>query len=311
MRVRRSLLFVPGSEEKKLAKARAIPADTLILDLEDAVAPDRKALARQQVAAFLQAERPPGVELAVRLNGLGTPHFLPDLQSILPGRPDALLLPKIDTAEALDTADALILKFEREFGLPPGGLPLMVLVETARGILEAPAIARGSRRLQAVVLGHADLTRDLGLGPQRPVAGILYHARCQLVLAARAAGIDAIDTVFLEVGDMAGLQAEARQAAEMGFTGKLAIHPVQLPPIHEAFTPGADQVTYAERVIRAWDEAVARGSGLFTLDGQMIDIPLVEAQRKILERARRAGLLSPRPPVSPETWETSEGKLTP
>ena len=288
---RRSFLFVPGSEERKLAKAASLGADAVILDLEDGVAAARKAEARAQVRTFLQGQDGREIEWLIRLNGFSTPYFEADLEASVRAGPDALVVPKVDSPEMLQKVDAHLTETEHASALPFGSLKLFALVESARGILSAPAIATATPRLLGMILGHVDLCADLGIPAGPAGEGIVYHARCQFVLAARAAGVDAVDTIYLNIQDQAGLRAEAAQAAALGFVGKLAIHPAQLPVIHEAFTPSVDRIQWAQRVLEAWRGAEAEGRGVCALDGNLIERPVVEGERRVLERARRAGVL--------------------
>ncbi|HEU5393785.1 MAG TPA: CoA ester lyase, partial [Candidatus Methylomirabilis sp.] len=258
MRVRRSLLFIPGSDERKLAKSRALTPDAFILDLEDGVALDRKDEARQRVAAYLREVSPGGAERAVRVNGLRTPFFAADLQAIVPAKPDALVLPKVESPEEVAAVEAAA---ARGTGGQASGPPLLLFIESARGLAAASAIARASRRVEALILGHADFCKDLGIRQARAGEGILLHIRCALVLAARAAGVEAIDTIYEALGDLEGLRAEAAQAAALGFAGKLALHPAQVEPIQAAFTPSPEEVTYARRVVEGFEAAQAAGRG--------------------------------------------------
>lgn len=288
--LRRSFLFVPGSEEKKVAKAASLGADAVILDLEDAVAPTRKAEARTRVRTFLQGQNSQTIEWLIRLNGVRTPYFEADLEACVRAGPDALVIPKVDSRELLQLADAHLGEAEHASARPAGSLRFFALIESARGILNAHAIATASPRLLGLMLGHVDLSIDLGIPAGRAGEGIVHHARCQLVLAARAAAVDVVDTIYLNIHDHEGLCAEAAQAAAMGFAGKLAIHPAQIPIIHEAFTPSADRVQRAKRVLEVWRQAEMEGRGVCALDGELIEKPVVEAERRILERARMAGI---------------------
>lgn len=289
--LRRSFLFVPGCEERKLAKAPTLGADAVILDLEDGVAPARKTEARKLIRAFLQAQNGQAIEWLIRLNGFHTPFFEADLEASVRAGPDALVVPKVDSPEVLQLVDGHLTEAEHASALPPGSLKLFALIESARGILNAPAIATATSRLLGLMLGHVDLSVDLGIRPGRAGEGIVHHARCQLVLAARAAGVDVVDTISLNIQDQDGLRAEAIQAAALGFTAKLAIHPAQIPIIHEAFTPSAERVRQAERILETWRQAEAEGRGVCTLDGDLIERPVVEGERLVLERARQAGKL--------------------
>jgi citrate lyase subunit beta/citryl-CoA lyase len=177
------------------------------------------------------------MEWLIRLNGFSTPYFEADLEASVRAGPDALVIPKVDSAEVLQLVDAHLTEAELASALPAGSLKLFAQIENARGLLNIPSIATATPRLLGLMLGHVDLCADLGVPAGRAGEGIVQHARCQLVLAARAAGLDAVDTIYLNIQDHEGLRGEAMEAAVLGFAGKLAIHPAQLPIIHEAFTP--------------------------------------------------------------------------
>lgn len=286
--LRRSFLYVPGSEERKLAKAAGLGADAVILDLEDSVAPERKAEARERIRGLLQSRPNPGVEWLVRLNGLGSPHFEADLACGLAARPDGLVVAKVDRPEVLREVDARLAAGERAAGLPVGGIGLYAMIESARAVLRAEAIASAAPRLQGLILGHVDLSLDLGLTPGPAGEGTVHHARCQLVLAARAAGVDAVDAIVLSLQDLEGLRAEAAQAAGMGFAGKQVIHPGQIPVVNAAFTPTGERVARAERILEAWGRAESEGKGVAVLDGELLEPPVVAMEELVLARARRA-----------------------
>jgi citrate lyase subunit beta / citryl-CoA lyase len=287
--LRRSLLYVPGSEERKVAKAASLGADAVILDLEDSVAETRKGEARVLITAALRSRTASGPEWLVRVNAIHTPHFDADLACGVEAAPDALVIPKVDGPDVLRQVDERLAAAERAAGRPIGSLKLFAMIESARAILNAPAIAGASARLTGMILGHVDLSLDLGLTPGPAGAGIIHHARCQLVLAARAAGVDAVDAIVLNIQDHDGCRAEATQAAAMGFVGKQAIHPGQIPIIHQAFTPSADRVRRAERILETWRQALTQGRGVVALDGELIELPVVAMEQRILDRARRAG----------------------
>ena len=286
LRLRRSFLFVPASEERKLAKAPTLAADAVILDLEDGVAATRKAEARALLQQFLPVQPVGRIEWLVRLNAFDTPHFQADLEAALRAGPDALVIPKVESPDVLRQVDARLTAAEPVPGRKQGSVKLFALIESARGLLAAREVAVATPRLQGLMLGHVDLCADLGITAAPAGGGILLHARCQLVLAARAAGLDAVDTIYLNVRDPEGLRAEAQQAVGLGFVGKLAIHPGQLPILHEAFTPSPERVARAERILEAWRQAQAEGRGVCALDGLLIERPVVEAERRILQRAR-------------------------
>jgi len=288
--LRRSFLYVPSSEERKLAKAAGLGADAVILDLEDAVAEERKAAARSLIRAFLREiprDRP--TEWLIRLGPVRSPHFAADLACGIEAGPDGLVVAKVDNPESLREVDARLAEAERAAGLPVARIRLFAMIESARAVLNAHAIATATPRLAGMLLGHVDLSLDLGLAPGPAGVGIIHHARCQLVLATRAAGVDMVDAIVLNIKNHDELRAESEQAAAMGFIGKQVIHPGQIPIVHEAFTPSVDRVRRAERVLEAWKRAQAEGRGVVALDGELIELPVVAMEQRILERARRAG----------------------
>jgi citrate lyase beta subunit len=286
--LRRSFLYVPGSEERKLAKAQALGADAVILDLEDSVAPERKAEARERVSGLLRGAPNPATEWLIRLNGLTSPHFDADLACAVVAVPDGLVIPKVDDPGTLQEVDRRLDAAERSAGKPAGGLKIFAMIESARAVLNAYAIAGTTSRLQGLILGHVDLLRDLGLTPGPAGQGTVHHARCQLVLAARAARVDAVDAIYLNIQDHDGLRDESLQAARLGFVGKQVIHPGQIPIVHAALRPSAERVQRAERVLRVWKEAQAQGKGVVAMEGMLLEPPVIAMEELVLERARQA-----------------------
>jgi citrate lyase subunit beta/citryl-CoA lyase len=288
-RLRRSLLFVPGSSPERIAKAAALPADGVVLDLEDAVAAGEKGRAREWVVAALRRVDFGGRERIVRVNAAGTPDGARDLAAVVPARPDAILLPKLATVEALAEAETEVGRLEAGAGLEVGRTRLHLLIETVAGVLDAPALARHSARAAALLFGAADLVRETG---GRLVPGRLteLHALGQVLLAARAAGLDAIDAPSFDLEDPAGVEAHARLAADLGYDGKAVIHPLQLEPVNRVFTPSPEAIAEAERVVAAYETAQARGSGALRLEGQLVDLVHVAIARATLTRARLAGV---------------------
>jgi citrate lyase subunit beta/citryl-CoA lyase len=284
-RLRRSLLFVPGGEPRKLEKARGAAADTLLLDLEDSVAPARKDEARGIVAAALRAGGFGDAEVAVRVNAPGTADFEADLEAVVAAGGSVLLIPKAESVESVAAIDA------RLRGLGAGGerVRLLLLVETPAGIARALAIGGASPRVLGLCFGHADFSLAMGLPASDSSRGVVHHARCTLAIAAKACGVAPIDTVFLDVRDDAGFRDDAQLGLDLGFEGKLCIHPRQVEIANAVYTPGEEQIEYAQRVVEAWGRAEAEGRGVFALDGKMIDAPLVAVQLRVLERARLAG----------------------
>ncbi len=267
----RSLLFAPGSDERKLVKALGSDADAVIADLEDAVAPGEKDAARELTIRVL-AETETRAARLVRVNGIDTPHALDDLAAVAELGLDAIVVPKA-TPEAIAA-------------LGDDGPPLIAIVETAAGLLQASELA-ATPRVAALFLGAVDLGLELGFEPRADGLELL-HARSTLVLASAAAGLRGpFDAVYLAIRDEDGLEAEARLARSLGFRGKPCIHPAQVDVVNRVFTPDAEEIERARAVVDAYDAAVAAGRGAIALEGQMIDVPVVERARGILAQAER------------------------
>jgi citrate lyase beta subunit len=286
----RSLLFVPGNKARMLEKARTLPTDAVILDLEDGVPAGEKAVARETLRQAL-VTGDYGPQVILRINGFYTLLAEDDLQSAFTARVSAVCLPKAETARDVERLAALLAQAERRESMRPGSVRIDLMVETARGVLNAYDMAFASRRVRALCLGGEDLTRDLG-AIRTKVGQELAHARAQMVLAARAAGALAIDTIFTDLTDVEGLVADAHFARQLGYSGKLIIHPSQIEPVHQAFAPSPQEIAYARRVLEAFASAEERGDGVIALDGQMIDAPVVARAREILTIARQ-----PTPPA--------------
>ena len=274
MKPRRSVLFMSGSNARALEKAGTLPADALILDLEDAVAPEAKAAARARVLDAVRAGGYGPREVIVRVNGSGTPWAAEDLGAVARAPVDAVLLPKVESAETVTAALAAL-------GPTPA---VWCMLETPRGILNAASIAGASPRVGALVMGTSDLTKDLHARPTRDRLPLLTSLQI-CVLAARAAGISALDGVHLDLDDDAGFAAACRQAADLGFDGKTLIHPRQVAAANEAFAPAVAEVEWARRVIAAHAEATAAGRGVVVLDGRLIENLHVEDARRVLALA--------------------------
>jgi citrate lyase subunit beta/citryl-CoA lyase len=288
-RLRRSLLFVPGSTPERIAKAVATAADGIILDLEDAVAAGEKARAREWVVAALRGVEFDGRERIVRVNPLDGPYGAEDLAAVVPAVPDALLFPKVGSADEVTRLDGEVDRLERAAGIEPGRIRFHLLIETVPGVLQVPAIATASARVAALLFGAGDLVRETRGRLVASRASELY-ALSQVLFAARAAGLDALDTPHFDLEDAAGLEAHTRFAADLGYDGKAVIHPRQLEVVNRLFTPSAEVVAEARRVLGAYEAAEEEGSGALTLDGRFIDIVHVHMARETLARARLAGV---------------------
>ncbi|MFB9823501.1 HpcH/HpaI aldolase/citrate lyase family protein [Halobaculum roseum] len=277
---RRSVMFSPGDRPELMRKAPATGADTIVFDLEDAVAPGRKAEARRAVRDVLSdPDFDPNAEVCVRVTGTETYRDLEVLTDDGDAAFDAVMLPKAESGDAVEhLGDQL-----REHGRR---VPVIALIETARGVLRAEAIA-DAKPTDAVAFGAEDLSADLGATRTAEGTEVLY-ARERTVTAAAAAGVDAIDTVYTDFGDEAGLAEETRFAATLGYDGKMAIHPSQVPVINDAFTPDDEDIAWARRVLDAREEAAADDRGVFEVDGEMIDAPLIAQAERVREYARLA-----------------------
>jgi citrate lyase beta subunit len=291
-RLRRSLLFVPGDEQRKIEKARRAGADAVILDLEDGVAPEGKVRARDLVAGVLREGSVGGTELVIRVNAPGTPWFEADLEAVVIAGARALMLPKTESAEGLAKVAERLDRLEARPAKGEGAsVRLLPLVESASGIARIATLGGASPRVDALCFGHVDFSRDMGLAESDASAGVVLHARCAVAIAARAAQVAAIDSVFLALRDERAFREDVETGTRLGFEGKLCIHPLQAKIVNELLTPSSEQIVYARRVLEAWARARSEGRGVFTLDGRMLDAPLVAIQERVIERARRAGVL--------------------
>ena len=280
----RSLLFAPGNHARRVEKALTLEADGVILDLEDAVAIAEKPATRPMVVAAFA--KPRTGRLYVRINAMSTDWCHGDLLAIVQPGLDGIILPKVEHADQLKAADWVIGSLERDRGLPVGGIDLVPIIETALGISNIHAITRSGTRTRRIAFGAGDFTLDMGMVWSRDEGELLPH-RAACVLASRAAGIEPpLDTVWADLRDADGMVASAKRAADLGFQGKMVIHPDQVAPANAAFTPDEATLAQARRVIAAFDEAEAKGLASIQLDGQFIDYPIVERARRIVAQVR-------------------------
>jgi citrate lyase beta subunit len=288
VRLRRSLLFIPGAEPRKLEKARDSGADTVIFDLEDSVSPEAKPAARDNVVGALRFGTHGEAEPAVRVNAPGTEHFEADLEAVVAAGARAVVLPKAESADAIERVARRLAELEQNLRLDDGTVRILALVESARGIAAASALGAAAR-VDALCFGHADFALDMGLAAADASTGVVHHARCALAIAAKASAVAPIDCVCLAVRDQEVMRADAELGLRLGFEGKLCIHPAQVRIVNQVYTPSAAEVEHAERVVEGWRLAQIEGRGVFALDGKMIDAPLVRVQQRVIERARRRG----------------------
>ncbi|MFO7311679.1 MAG: CoA ester lyase [Bacillota bacterium] len=280
----RSYLFSPASDTRKMEKGLASGADAVIFDLEDGVAPSQKDAARANLVEFLESIdwSKPHPAVFVRVNGAMTPWFHRDLEAVYHPQVAGYMIPKVESRETLVTAEAALV---RAAGSEDAAFQLIPFVESAHALWNLPAIVQGQRRVPRVILGGEDFATELGI---RAVPGGLSYVvpRGLLALLSRVAGLEPpVDTVYAAFRDEAGLRAELQQAKELGCFGKLAIHPAQIEPINEAFTPSDDDIAWARRVLEAFDASLAAGRGAGKADGAMVEKPIAERARRILALA--------------------------
>jgi len=285
----RSFLFVPADSERKLVKGPMSGADGLILDLEDSVATDRKAIARDMALAYLRSpSRSAGPKLYVRINALDTGLTLSDLATVMQGKPDGIVFPKCVGQRDLDLLANYLDAFEAREGIEKGNTKILTIAtESAAAVLALTAATARHARLMGHSWGGEDLMADLGALAKGPSPGVYDDtfklARTINLMASVAAGVTAYDTVYPDIKNLDGLRAEAADARRMGYGGKIAIHPDQVAVIHEVFTPSAAEVDWAKKVVATFESNP--GAGVLTLDGKMLDKPHLVLARRLLARA--------------------------
>jgi citrate lyase subunit beta/citryl-CoA lyase len=270
---------MPGANARALEKARSLPADALILDLEDAVAPDMKETARKQVVSAVKAGGYGRREVMIRTNGLNTPWGYDDLVAVATVRPDAVLLPKVESAETVRQAESVLVSH----GAPPD-LAIWCMMETPRAMLHAEEIADASPRLGGLVMGTSDLAKDLQ-AQHTAMRLPLITALGLCLLAARAARLTILDGVFLDLNDHEGFVDSCRQGAELGFDGKTLIHPKQLEAANLVFAPSEEELRLSRRIIEAYAEAEAQGKGVVVVDGKLIERLHVDHAERVVALA--------------------------
>lgn len=283
MRLRRTMMFVPGNNPGMIKDAGIYGADCIMFDLEDSVAITEKDAARFLVYSALTTLDYSPAEIVVRINDLSSGLGVADLEAIVRARPDVIRLPKTETAQDVIDCEKEIERIEKEAGIPVGSTGMMAAIEGAEGVLNAPAIAKASKRLIGIALGAEDYVTDLKT--TRSDGTELAFARGMIVNAARSAGIDALDTVYSDVSNEEGFLAEATIIKKMGFSGKSVINPRQIDPLHKLFKPSDKDIEKARAIMDAIREANAKGSGVASLNGKMIDKPVVTRAKYLLELA--------------------------
>lgn len=290
-RIRRAMLFMPGDDRHKIEKAAGLEVDSVIMDLEDGVALNNKDEARQVTRTALKEIDFGQIERLVRINPVNDSSlFVDDIDLTIEGHPDGYVIPKVENAVQIQTVAKRILQKENDYGWLPGSIRLFAIIESARGVIDVEQIVNADPRLKGVMFGAEDLAGDIG-AIRTPDLWEVFYARSKVVLYAKAHGLDAIDTPFVDLtADDSQLVAETEQAHYMGYTGKLAIHPKQVPTIQRIFTPTEESIVRARRLISAHDTQQADGKGVFEFEGKMVDMPMVRAAQNTLALATAAGI---------------------
>jgi citrate lyase subunit beta/citryl-CoA lyase len=282
------MLFIPGSNAAMLSTAFVYRPDSIMFDLEDAVALREKDSARLLVYHALQLTAYRGIETVVRINPLDTPYGLKDLEAAVRGGAEIIRLPKTDCAEDIHKLEREVERIERECGREVGSTRLMAAIESASGVVNAVSIATASPRMDSIALAGFDYVVDMQT--QRGDGSELFYARCALLHAARAAKIDAFDVVFSDVNDDEGFLKEANFAKHLGFNGKSLINPRQIELLHKAYAPTTEELRKAERIVEAAEQAEREGLGVVSLNGKMVDAPVVLNAQRILALAKAASV---------------------
>ena len=288
-KLRRTMLYVPGNNAGMVKDAHIYRSDSVMFDLEDSVSVNEKDSARLLIFNALKTLDYGGIETVVRINGLDTPYGVDDIRAMVRAQPDIIRIPKADTADDIKAVEALIEKEEIAVGLKPGTIKLMAAIEGPLGVLNAYAIATSSKRLIGLAIGAEDYVTNMKT--KRSPGGVeILFARSQIVTAARAAGIYALDTVYSDINNEEGFIEEVKLIKQLGFDGKSVISPRQIGPVHKIYTPDQKEIDFALRVIDAIKEANEKGSGVIALDGKMIDKPIVDRAERVLTMARASGI---------------------
>ena len=288
-RLRRSMMFLNCQKPGLIKDPYIYKPDSIMLDLEDAVAENQKDAARYSLYHALQEIDYRGVERVVRINGLDTPHWKEDIRVCVAGGADTIRIAKTESAQDVHTVEEHVLAAERDFGRPEGSTLLMAALESCKGVLNALEVCKSSDRLIGIALSGGDYTKDL----QTVITGTgveLQGARQQMIIAARAAGVQCFDTVYTDLDDMDGFRQDVENIHLMGFDGKSIINPRQINIVHEIFTPKQKDIIFAEKVVREIDTKKAQGIGVFTVDGKMIDIAFYDGAKRTIELAKASGV---------------------
>ena len=288
-RLRRTMMFLNAQKPSLIKDPYIYKPDSIMLDLEDAVAENQKDAARFSLFHALRTLDYRGCERVVRINGLDTTLWKEDIRCAVAGGCDSIRIPKAESARDVHVVEEAVAAAEKEFGRPEGSVLIMAAIESARGVMKALEICEASERLFGIALSGGDYTKDL----QTTISGTgveLMGARQNMIIAARAAGVQCFDTVFTDLSNMEGFRKEVETIHLMGFDGKSIVNPRQIPVVHEIFTPSQKDIIFAEKVVREIDSKKALGIGVFTVDGKMIDIAFYDGAKRTIELAKASGV---------------------
>lgn len=288
--LRRSMLFVPASNPSMLVNAPVYKPDCIIFDLEDSIALNEKDSSRDLLCEALKTVDYSGIEIFARVNPLYTPFGEKDVRELVKAGLRNVRLPMCETAKNVEELDSLLADLENELGLENGMVKIMCSIETPKGVINAEHIALASKRVVAISMGAEDYTRLLGAERTREGTE-LFYARSKIVVAAAAAEIDAIDTVYSNIDDQEGFLREVETARTLGFAGKSCLHPSQVKTVHQVFTPSMKEVEKSMRIINAIEEANKKGLGVVSVDGKMVDVPVVAKAQRVVALAKGAGII--------------------